>query len=789
MPKTVVSSNNVEWFVRASCLGQILQEVVVEASYKTPPAFFTTIKLTQKGARLAKEVRGDGVDAPDAQLAAFITGWSGDECLLDSTKLILEDVRDLASSELRRGKMVLPWIYGRDLYDRVADSNFHGDSYPTEAQVDSVLDGMPRGVFQAGPYITGPLGVIESEQWRRIEPASSALSYHCEEVDCDRVHRVHFANPRNAIARSFRELRDKVSRSTRTDSANDDAFWKFGVQRWPPFDWSNLDGVASFLVDCFSISERRSLLRTLLTSGSGQYMREAIRGVDQEVGDAARYVDGLDAAKLLQLTLLAKNEDLHFALNHCVWRGEMRIPFGEVRSSRIVDRQGTGSLRVRLEGSEFGVRTRPSRALSVLRLRSLVRKIYLNESGDWDNDLSWRLREYEGSTIDEKLTYALADAEPRRLIEVLLTGNETACERAFLDLNLPVTGLREKTDRQLTDLITWHLGFAVNYLDEDLSQVEEGLAKLKMFALAMPKELPDRNDLGRMREVAGPLFPALERALKKTLFFAIWSLLKDHYSEAGDMSYTPGTARDFSLQWIKSQGLELRDEGDSDFTLGDLLTAIGRFAQYLKGVERSRASHQRSKEDWPRLVREPGSPFSFPFQHTIPFLDLSDAAASKIAEGFAILCREMNRCGILTVRNGLLHDKEEYPSSSVIQEACESVLIRLGEILDRGFYPTEFQPAENSGDSYGRDRFVLKDPRGLEVVLLRPSNMYMLGFPGISSRQIVYPTARLRHTGEPLRFRLRQDSHYEASWRDFPRRPGRSVAARTEADTNTAVGA
>lgn len=56
--------------------------------------------------------------------------WAGDELLVDPEKTQLDGLRDLKSGEIKRGKIKFPWIFGRALYDAVAESTFHGDAHP-----------------------------------------------------------------------------------------------------------------------------------------------------------------------------------------------------------------------------------------------------------------------------------------------------------------------------------------------------------------------------------------------------------------------------------------------------------------------------------------------------------------------------------------------------------------------------------------------------------------------------------------------------------------------------------
>lgn len=202
----------VESILRGYFLGDYLSNCIVEEGYRPPPSLTSGLKLTQRGTRLAHQIKGKGVDLREAQLAMLISPWLGSELLFDFSNTDFDVLRQNISAEIKRRNIKLPWIYGKKWYDHIAEAAFHGNDHLTHKETLGVLENLPQGVFQLGPYVSGPYGLIEGRHWRLIHPRKSIPAYHCEEPSCDRVHSVRLATGESKISSAINILQEKSSK-------------------------------------------------------------------------------------------------------------------------------------------------------------------------------------------------------------------------------------------------------------------------------------------------------------------------------------------------------------------------------------------------------------------------------------------------------------------------------------------------------------------------------------------------------------------------------------------------
>jgi hypothetical protein len=766
-----LNQQDAETLLRCYILGSFLNEVVSVDGYKPPVQLTTALKLTAKGSRLANQIKGNSVDLREAQLAAFMTVWSGNDLLVDLKEIDIDKVRSSLSSEIKRQKLKLPWIYGRKLYDKIADSPFHGDSHPTPDETSNLLGGMPPGVFQLGPYLSGPYGLVETRQWRNIFFFHTVPGFHCVEQDCNTVHGISMASPLTGIKRALDALRQKTLKVRNEVASLNDAVSEIEAKHVPPFRWNNSSRLPFLLYDCFPISDIRLLLSTLLDQTDGT-LRAEIAKLNINIGRADQFVESLDDAGLLQLILLAMDNEIHGALNRLIWDGNIDIPEGEIRRPRIVTR-GVGPLEVMLEASSLGVRYRPHFHNLPIRLQGIIDQAYPLNDKSAQSTLNWLLRQYEGDSSLAKLTVALAEADPLNLVERLLVAGEHTYSIGLRELGLPKHSYSQKPDREIARLITWHIGIAMPEKDTELDSLRENLSKLKQIIGSLPATFLERADVSRIQEVAGRLFPDFEGILKSVLCFTTWALLHDHYEDGYSLSYSNRRGRDFFDTWTKSQENSFVVAQVEGMALGDLISSFAVLSKHLNALDRDRLNYIRPHLTWPSSAREESNPFDFPFEHKYPYLDLSDTSRKSIREILSRIAVELSRNEVASVRNQFLHHRSETPDRDKLTRALASIETAVSDMVGNGIYPLVFDPRGSENDNYGRRRFLFTCQAGPEVSLTRPAKLMTTGFPPVSNPQLILISGRLQKSGEPLRFASLKDSSYRSRWENFPRRPTR----------------
>jgi hypothetical protein len=766
----VTEDGLVESLLRCYYLAEFFSECFVEDKYKPPPSIATLIALTPKGKTLTGHGKGDGVSPFEAHLAAFLTMWAGDELLVDPEKTQIDGLRDLVSGEIKRGRIKFPWIYGRELYDAVAESTFHGDAHPSYEETFQLLEKLPPGVFQLGPYICGPYGLIESDHWRLVSPNLVVPGFHCDEVDCHRIHGVHLAPGENGVTKARSVIRRRIAKLHKQDVRYTDAVIKFQADKMPPFSWADTRSLPFFLFDCFDDSDIRALLVRLI-NGRGSDLRKKCAELELTVQNADKFAAGLSNPEALQILLLVSDIDIHRALNEMIWTGQVQVPEGEIRTTQIIS-GGTGPLDVRMEASHLGVRYTPGAALAQVRMRSIIDRCYPLGDSERQTRLKWLLREIDGEASASKLEHALTSDDPLETTKRLLASDEHSYRITLRELSIPDDAHLNSSDEEIARLISWHIGFTLAEGSTELSRLLHDLAVLKRIIRGLPEGRLGPAALSQIRQLSSDLFVNLEEVLKHALTFICYSLLHDHFMDGYVLEYSRNRASGFFSTWLETQTMKTQGADIDRFALGDLMECFGTLGKHFRRISEKPEDFLRPAASLPRSFRLVGdNPFNFPFRHTHPFLDLDQRSREHLVRLVVAVASSFSTDKVLDVRNGLMHHTPNVPESTVIGDALNSIEARVTELASNGLYPLVYRIASSDSDSYGRRRILLTSADGPEVTLVRPNGLDRTGFPRLGSAQSVIVGSRLGNTGEPLRFTWKVDSTYQQRWNNFPKRP------------------
>lgn len=780
---TAISAEAAEKLLRCYYLAEFISEGIVDKDYKPPVQLTTSFRFTSRGKGLVNQTKGGNIEMRDAQTAVFVTAWAGNDLLIDLENCDIDTICATLSSEIKRKRIRLPWIYGRALYDKVADSPFWGVSHPTAEESKRLIQELPQGVFQLGPYLSGPYGFLEARQWRTVFYSHTVPGFHCEEVECNIIHGVHLTSGDNGVNRAMLAIREKLSKSTKLiGDEYIEAVTKVASSYMPPYTWNQTTQLPFFLIDTCSIEELRLLLIALLNS-KDQRLREICRNSGLNISSAKDFCESISDAELLQLILLAMDSEIHRELNNLIWResGGISLQDGEIRQVKILH-GGSGPLSVRMESSRLGVRYRPSSPHLPLRLEQIIDTTYPRADRSAQARLSWRLRHIDGDTALSKLKVALAEEQPVDIIERLLVSDELTYVKAFELLGLSPEKLTHRADRDIARLIAWHIGFPVEIEQTEITDLQAMISEMRRVLGNLPANYLERSDIDKVAGVAVKLFPALEKVLKVTLQFTSWALLRDHYDSGYELSYSPMRGREFFATWMRGRSSRIDDSklAGMDLDLSELLDCFGVMAKFMRGIVTQSDAHLRPRDNWPRLSQEPSCPFEFPFVHTYPILDLNSRSASSLIATLEKVAKGLAGAETSKVRNKFFHDSDEVPNREDISIAIGEIERRISDLAGQGLYPVSFTSSGSKSDKFGRRRHSFASDLGLDIVITRPSSIMLYGFPGLTVPQLVVAGARLERGGEPLRFTTLKDSSYMTKWeKNFPiRPPRRSLAAR-----------
>src|SRR5260370_25459181 len=122
----------------------------------------------------------------DAKMAVFLQYGCAVGFLFDPAT-DLDRLRRQISSELLHGRILFPYIFGRELHDAAARL------YPARTALDNrqtikLLTELPIGVFQDGRTVVGPYGCTYSDTPRQADARTNAPGYLCSDAACAQLH-------------------------------------------------------------------------------------------------------------------------------------------------------------------------------------------------------------------------------------------------------------------------------------------------------------------------------------------------------------------------------------------------------------------------------------------------------------------------------------------------------------------------------------------------------------------------------------------------------------------------
>lgn len=375
-------------FLDASRLSEFLVNSVLKEKYKIPDQIVGAIQLTEAGGRvLQKLITKNDVPPKEARLLCFLR-LVHREPLVDIEHTDLVEMRRLIDKQIRDRDLLFPFVLGRELYDRAAE--LYDDERDTLSHVETLrlLNKLPIGVFQVESYVTGPYGLLTSRERRWFGPTLAVPMYHCSELTCSRVHTSRLSTDYNAPINQQQQTMDRVLESFGDDESEWAEFMQeiAGTEGYR-FDDRSLEPLFLTLGDQLADDELRALFAHLLDNTAGR-LRKDVEPLAL-VGKADDIAEKLDRAGVIQLLLLATNEELIDGLDALILAEDdaprrIRIEPGEIRRLRVNRRMAYGTFGTYPELSVYGVRfTSDEYSLGPMRLKRLVEELYeLDEASE-----------------------------------------------------------------------------------------------------------------------------------------------------------------------------------------------------------------------------------------------------------------------------------------------------------------------------------------------------------------------------------------------------------------------
>lgn len=798
---------DMEWrerFLRIYDLTEMLSECIIRESYAVPDEMNNAIVLTEYGNRYWQELRrkfpskGQGAAPPPvgkgaatkaaerqltpnvARLMCLLTLTHVD-VLIDVMATDVDKIEASIHGQILTGKIRFPFVFGRELYDRAADL------FPTERsslsveETDELLDGTSPGVLQAGHYIAGPLGLLRGLASRDVSIYRSVPLFHCADPDCDRVHRTELATDFEAPVNRFRtNLRKMLDEESKEGSAWGAFLSEISGHEARYYSEDGMDTLPFLVGDALSDTELQRLATALISDTQTELNAMLANTPTAPAFERGKFKKASTRAELLQIILLARDEDIVATIDNLVYRDQIQVPPGEVRRPMVNQRVRSGAFGLQVQLTSHGIAARPSApSFSSARLRALLGKLY--ELGKQDEaELDWQLRGVEAPERDHRLEEFYRNSNPREILRRLVFSRYSDLVAASHHLGLRLRGVGEVSDEELIDALLWKLGYPPGSEPERHERFWRLHASLRR--LTTEANVSTLSDVEAIRSVASNYFVALEELLFDALVYSTWALNTDHYVQARRFVYDPELTRPDAIRTLNEHAAsrEDRTEDLEYFEERTALYALCRgFAVLADGLDLMKArSHQltRDEKDVPDFARHT-SMQSFPFMHTSLFLDLTNRSQDDILKELREVSRSLISARVHEVRNSYLHfrrSQAELDQMSHALDACEGAVKALEH---SGLARSSFHLANSKTDEWGRSSVTFHGAHGREIVFARPSRFEWVGIPGLGGSQYVMQLAKFGDPSEPVRFLPGVTSPFSEMWAGYPRRRARNEEA------------
>lgn len=776
-------------FYEAQHLSIFLARSVLAPKYKIPDEIVSLIPLTTlRHSVFNKLVRKKEVPPKEARMLCLLKQVHR-EPLLDFDKLNIEAIRKFIDQQIRDRQLLYPFILGRDLYDRAGELFEEPRPNLSYDETISLLEPLPIGVFQSGPFLSGPFGLVRSHEDRRFAPTLSVPMYHCSDLTCSAVHMGRLTSDYSAPINEHHSTLVKVL----DELGQDESDWGDFLEESQQFDGVEFDDrtgepVMLALGDLLSDQELRLLARRSLDHTSGMLRRAA--STLGMVGSSEDITQPLGRSQLLQLLLLLPNKVLIEQLDKAIVSEKPNVsgddavlsstaqnltivvPRGEVRRLRTNATFEFGMFGLYPELSSLGFRVRSdSFSLGPMRLRRLAEALYnFNDEADL-RELEWQLRAVDGENAQDRLNEYVRSASPHEVVRQLVLSRSSNQQAASLATGVTYDAARG--DEEFARSVLWKLGFYPEISWDPSRQFWEHHDRLRRFVDTAG--VGSRVDMMDFRARAINCFVALEGVLDEALAYSTWALTADHLKTERPFSYAPFADRIDAFSGLNEFAHANLSSGWDSFELGDrntlepLIQGFVVLAQRLEDLQQKGEKMLRRRDDYPRFARHTDLK-QLSLKHTAAFLDLLPKSQSRIIESLTFVQETLSRASIPSVRNDFGHYRMSSPELTKVGSALDAMDAAIRRLEVDGLIALPYSLIDTAGDQWGRHIYTLRSVKGREVALARPSAHDWLGLPSLRGVQYVMPSAVFAGPNEMLRFRAIRDTQYNSYWSGYPRR-------------------
>ena len=755
---------------------------IYASGYSAASTWESNFALTPYGETTLIDLTGRLGDVPKADLRqAFFARFFHHDLFVDHLNTDASKIQKLLEEELAQERIRLPHRYGRLLYDRFndiyTDTRTDHLMYP---DVERLLQGTPVGVSQVGRFVSGPLGIIESQESRFLPPTLKLPLWHCSDTGCNAIHYVGIREPSVSVVDAFSRIKSALVSESGPASE-----WveTLGHYLHGPIPRHYVD-LPAFIADCIVGKDRSVLLETALNGSRGKHLRGILsaqpRGKRDGSGPASDVARNTQHEAQLQLLLALSDTEIAGLIDDAVVSRAIRIPLGETRELSYRTPRHNRDLSSEL--SALGIRS--AKQTPAVNLTAAIWRAY--QLLALSSELEWRVRGDGAKSLYEALASFVRSRGPADSVRELILSSAKVTGAICENLNIPLK-YASGTDSATVDRLLWKLGFNPMQFEEPIPRFKARLGDFRGVVLSTtPIETEDARE--RIRAVGVNVFVALEEFLDRLIGFNIWLLSADHFLVT-NFEYSSGEARKAVLRTLgpslTSGDMTVAWNVNGENALGTLVRYLRETADWVRNLPgKSRDELLRPDRDLPHFVDD--GDLRFPFRHTALWADSDRGELQRYADILASIVKLVEESEPSAVRNGLDHFREpdRFPPSDKLL-GCEARLSQALELADvHRFLPKIFWLFGRKENRYGSVEYEFRDYAGRQVVAYGPalvSGVYNFSY---DYAYVLAPGNLLGMPNSLLAFDVKETSEYTSYWENYPRRrhigPGNGRANPTQ---------
>jgi hypothetical protein len=751
-----------------------LEKCILSKNYKPSPLYSEVICLSPKGEEIIKRITHK-MDSEknnvisELKLASLLSSLE----LIDINRMDVYKFLNIVHEEVKTKKLLFPYVFGRELYDKFF-MLFNNDDHLNYEDTLKLLENTPNGVYQVNNLISGPFGLLKSQEIRNYGPVRAIPIHHCSDTACQTLHVTELSTADSLIAIYIKEI-NKIIDET---SINKQIIQSQPLKQTSIFDDNNLDDLPD-LLGTFPVVELRILLAYLIDNNKGirQHFPKDRDLKHYWQGNGEKIASNLQHAECLQLILLFKDLEIASSLERLIYENKIHIPPTEIRSPHF-RRKRKRVFKLNIECSRYGLRCtiydQNQTNVALIRLKNLITKLY-SESNNMEK-LEWKLRNINGNNIVEKIEKYLLSENPKEILMNLIFDNSDYVKKTFEylkygDFELPYPPIKEEF---IINKILWKLGFNSMTFPDFLNIFWKRHGQF--LNIINITDIVTENDREAIRSAGVNYFVSLEEILDYSLSFITWALLSDHFLDT-NFVFNLEDARKFMVEKINSQKYLINDneylvlDSEGKNTLYPLIKGFEIVAQLCEKCLNERNTYRRPKSEYP-FYHNKTEIYKFPFDYKVFLLNLNESEVKRLINILREITNMLERNNISNVRNRIKHNRpiNEFPNKNELENTTKVIeqVIKLME--SEGIIPQLFIYSGTEIDQFGRGVTKYRNYRNVILHVSNNSQFIRCGLPDYKNPQLILPNLSINKSIEKPRFFYQDKTAYSNFWKDYPKR-------------------